>query len=213
MAECRSISIFSFPKSGSTFLENILRNYTGYSVATTTCANVTMEPPSMPRCSSQALRRRHIARGPLVASARCLIRCIAYDVKPVFIHRNIFEALLRFGDDLKPDAPAGSWFCPTRTTRPTGRTRPEAFESGGRSRPARGGPAQVERGDREGSAHGPVQDRWQARRLRVSPGPRLAGTSSAWTMRSQAPGSANGSRCRLRSQHLARHHGSYRHGD
>jgi hypothetical protein len=46
----------------------------------------------------QAVRARQIARGHLAADARCIARCLVFDLRPVFIHRNIFEALLSFAD-------------------------------------------------------------------------------------------------------------------
>lgn len=93
-----SISIFSFPKSGSTFLETILRNYTGMAVTTMTSANDHLGTSLDTLVFEQAVRGHQIARGHLVADARCITRCVAYDLRPVFLHRNVFDSLLSYVD-------------------------------------------------------------------------------------------------------------------
>lgn len=95
------ISIFSFPKSGSTFLEHILRTYTGMSVNPMTSTNDSDGVNLDMLQFEHAVRAGQIARGHLSANARCIARCVLYDLRPVFLHRNIFDCLLSYADHFR----------------------------------------------------------------------------------------------------------------
>lgn len=95
------ITIFSFPKSGSTFLEAIIKNYTSRPTFSMTSANDSDSVNLDALVFEQALRPGSIVRGHLSANARCIARCIAYNIKPIFIYRNIFESIMSFSDHFK----------------------------------------------------------------------------------------------------------------
>ena len=99
--EARGISIFSFPKSGSTFLETILQTYTGLDVHPMTSSNDSDGVNLDTLWFERTIRTRQITRGHLSANARCLSRCLMYDLRPVFLHRNIFDCLLSYADHFR----------------------------------------------------------------------------------------------------------------
>lgn len=99
--EQNGVTIFSFPKSGSTFFERILAFYTGKKALSMTSLNDSDGANLDTLMFERALRARQIARGHLSANARCVSRCVLYDVRPIFIHRNIFDSLLSFSDHFR----------------------------------------------------------------------------------------------------------------
>lgn len=99
-----SIFLFPFPKSGSTYLNTILANYTGRS-------NWNLTPLTTPngvnfdyRLFDSAARTPAIARGHLAGHPTCIARCALFGISPVFIHRNIFASLLSFADHIQSTA-------------------------------------------------------------------------------------------------------------
>lgn len=92
------VAIFSFPKSGSTFLEAILQAYTGMARRSMSSINDSAGINPDARFLEAAIGAREIARGHLSANARCLTRCVLYDLRPVFVSRNIFESLLSYAE-------------------------------------------------------------------------------------------------------------------
>ena len=97
----RGISIFSFPKSGSTFFESIIQAYTGMSTHPLTSLNDADGVNLDTMWFEQAIRRRQIARGHLSANARCISRCLMFRLRPIFLHRNIFDCLLSYADHIR----------------------------------------------------------------------------------------------------------------
>lgn len=92
------VAIFSFPKSGSTFLEVILQAYTGMATRSMSSINDSAGINPDARFLEAAIGAREIARGHLSANARCLTRCVLYDLRPVFVSRNIFDSLLSYAE-------------------------------------------------------------------------------------------------------------------
>lgn len=99
--EEKSIFLFPFPKSGSTFLNSILGDYTNR-------PNWNLSPLATPngvqfdyRLFDGAARTPAIARGHLAGHPTCLARCALFGVSPVFIHRNIFTSLLSYADHIQ----------------------------------------------------------------------------------------------------------------
>jgi hypothetical protein len=95
------VTIFSFPKSGSTFFERVLKAYTGMNVFSMTSLNDSDGVNLDTLLFERAIAPRQIARGHLSANARCVTRCVLYDIRPIFIHRNIFDCLLSFADHFR----------------------------------------------------------------------------------------------------------------
>ncbi|MFX4219979.1 MAG: hypothetical protein ACMVO3_02745 [Thalassobaculum sp.] len=96
-----SIFLFPFPKSGSTFLNTILGDYTGR-------PNWNLSPLATPngvhfdyRLFDRAARTPAIARGHLAGHPTCLARCALFGIAPVFVHRNIFTSLLSYADHMQ----------------------------------------------------------------------------------------------------------------
>jgi hypothetical protein len=95
------IAMFAFPKSGSTYLECILQAYTGKPVSPMSSVNDTDGVSLDASLFHAGINARGIVRGHVSANTRCVARCVALGLRPVFIHRNLFSALQSYADHMR----------------------------------------------------------------------------------------------------------------